>query len=377
MKALSVWIWFIGGVIIGIIVFSVFIKLISLVAQGQQQEDAKKVYENIVTSVNGYCDVREGMAMTPRIVFPNIVTNIYASTDKKNPNYEGNVTIGNYICMNISNVVTCKWVSCEAEMMMLEKKEQLLSFIDRAMGRTGNTEYTLELRRTECGVALLELGMKSICSPCDLDKADKLIFCQNTIPVLLTYDDIVLLADLTPWIAGKDGMKKLAENVANYLKGKKILVVWEDDNSDPENETRKPILNNLQGLGFDITLKRHTETLKELENYDQIWLLNPGWCDYPGRKKDFCKNVEMWTDSEISELKDVKIFIITDADITSDITTNTLNRILKEKRFNVMQLPQCKCDCGKGWVETIIVKHELTKGLSKFEVNAVASIGCV
>jgi len=385
-KGIAIWIWVLGAVIIGLVVFAIFFRFMVIMNESKQQQDAKSAYQKIIGSFNGYCSVRKGSAMTQKFDFSNIVQSIFASLDQKNPNIEGNVTTGKYVCINISSSVTCEKAYCDVEMALLQKKSQLLSDVDKVLGKVGNAQYTLRLEKTDCGVALIDPDTESICTTCDLARANIVIRCSDSTPVLLTYKDIVILTDVTPWIDVKDSMQKLVVNAANYLKSlkssenpnEKILIAWEDDMTNPGAGGKQKFIKSLQGLGFDVTVRRHNVTFVDLAAYDQVWLINPGWCGFSGRSKaSYCKGVKDWDYSEIADLKNLKLFVMTDTGTVKTKAENpSLNKILKAKGFDVLQLPECKCNCGKGWMDTKIIDHALTKDITEFKINAVASIGC-
>ncbi|MFH0832872.1 MAG: hypothetical protein V1900_04085, partial [Candidatus Aenigmatarchaeota archaeon] len=91
--------------------------------------------------------------------------------------------------------------------------------------------------------------------------ADVLISCDNK-PLLVKYDNILIFGEVTSLIKSDEEFLKLLNNIAKFFSGNKILIVWEDENTNPEN---------IDIVGFDVKKVRHTNTIEDFD-YDQIWL---------------------------------------------------------------------------------------------------------
>lgn len=236
---------------------------------------------------------------------------------------------------------------------------------DKVKWLVRNNETTIKISYDSNNRRISILDVNAI-TYCEID-ADILISCDNN-PLLIKYGSIIIFGDLTPLIKSNEEFFKLLNNIAKFFSGEKILIVWEDENSNPD----KIDLN-----GFDVKKIRHTNAIEDF-NYDQIWLIRPGWCEL--RKNEFfCLNTKEWSSEEIDSIKDFvnkggKLFILTDYGTTvkgmSD--TDVINSILKSNNANFEQFSGYECKSSK----LKITRHEITEDISQFLVEAVARFDC-
>jgi len=376
----------IGGIIISIVLAALFFNFISKVIIEKHKQVSKESFSTMVNTINSLCGMNVGQSMTKTLTFSDIVEEVYAFGGRKT--VVDRITVGDYLCMNITNKVTCERTECPVEMIYISHEEKVLGLVNRLLGRFGYNEYQLRFLKTECGTSILKPGMKTSCI-CDWGDLVSLITCQDQgeNKILVTEDKTVILTDITPWIDATPEMLTLAKNVANNLSGSKILIVWEDTSVDPTFPSRSQMITSLENEGFQVTTFRHSTIIPTLDNYDQIWLLNPGWCEHPGRKNSYyCSGTLDWKESEIRSVgKAVEegkgLFLITDSGVIKgkyqDIAVRVFNRILETIGYTFKQIPGCRCGCETPDVwSTQINDHELTKGIDDFRVKAVALLGC-
>ena len=83
MKGISEWMWLIGGVIVGVVMFMLFFQLMSYLTLSRAREDAKQSFDDLTSTINAMCQSKSGVQSTKRIVFPNSVSVVYSTTDPK------------------------------------------------------------------------------------------------------------------------------------------------------------------------------------------------------------------------------------------------------------------------------------------------------
>ena len=349
----------------------------------KHRQVSKESFNRLLNNINSWCDVNVGESTSHMATFSSMVNEIYASTEKEIITKD-DITYGNYLCMNFSNEIECEKTKCPIEIVHLTHEENALNLVNRLLGRIDFEDHNLEILRTECDVSILKPGMTTTCI-CDLEQLTPIMTCEDRgkNPVLLTKDNVVILTDITQWINSESSLLILLKNIANYLGGSKILIIWEDQIIDPTFP--EPMLTS---EGFDVSILRHTSPITTLNDYDQIWLLNPGWCEHPIRKTTtYCSDFVDWKPSEIELIKHASesgkgIFLITDSGVIVGVEQNikytTFNRILRAVRVYFQQIPGCRCGCETtDYWSTDIRTHELTQGLNEFKVKAVAVLDCM
>ena len=162
---MTVWIWVIGGVIAGLLLFTVFIELLTLTAQSQQRELAKASFAEIVTSINSLCDSRIGSAIQKTVKFPDSIKIVYAVDNEKNKPPENSIGNGSFVCYNTEKEKNCEKLNCNIEFFSLKSNQTLLSIVDKLLGRFGVDEYNILVKKNECGITVLPPNVKDSCVP--------------------------------------------------------------------------------------------------------------------------------------------------------------------------------------------------------------------
>jgi len=163
MKGISVWIWVIGGIIVGLVLFTIFIQFLSYITRVKEIELAKSTFQELVGNARNICKTIGGAAPTrleKTYVFPDAVSNIYsatsASTSATIPLKER--SYGRYLCMKIYEETFCEDVQCEVEMSNIKNVPSLTTAISKILGRMGINEYRMSITKVSCGVSILKYG---------------------------------------------------------------------------------------------------------------------------------------------------------------------------------------------------------------------------
>ncbi len=139
----------IGGIIISIVLAALFFNFISKVIIEKHKQVSKESFSTMVNTINSLCGMNVGQSITQTLVFSDIVDKLYVSK-KEEVVLESSTIRGNYLCMNISNEVTCQRLGCPVEMTDIIKEETVLSLLDKLMGRFGYKQHQLEFSRIKC-----------------------------------------------------------------------------------------------------------------------------------------------------------------------------------------------------------------------------------
>ena len=383
MKGIAVWIWLIGGIIVGMIMFVLFFQLMSYLTLSRAREDARPSFDDLTSTVNALCEGRPGIQSSKKFVFPDSVSIVYSTSDPKTYVEKNNRTYGKFACLKFQKEQFCEGVSCDLEFHPIKAEENLLGVVDTLLGRSSYQEYLVKLTKTECGVSALNVG-ENPSSTCGLCKTVSLIRCQTSVILGLVSRDVLVITDMSrlkECCTIDNSIIKLLNNAAGYLGGKKILIVWELNQYDPSSQSKLPIINSLSSSGFMVGFLRHTTQLTDdiLKNYDQLWLFRPGWC-LPQIVE--CGWSVTWSNSEINAIGNFqnrggKIFLFTDTSAGNVQDQDMVNKILKQ--LNTTATVDGTTVCGRGdqtVMTTDITKNSVTKGLDNFNVTAATRIIC-
>jgi len=205
-----------------------------------------------------------------------------------------------------------------------------------------------------------------------------LMICKDRVVAAYFDPNLIVLTDLSPITdCCSEGTLTFVKNVANYFGGSEILIIWESDSSNPQLTNKKQLMSMLTLEGFNITSFKHTDTItaRQLNMYDQVWILRPGWC-VPGIEA--CTDFKPWNDNDIKAIKDFssregKIFLITDWDPT--YSYEVPNSILSSLGFNSKFENTCGCGCEKE--ENVeIMKDPLNNYVKEFKIQASSHLVC-
>jgi len=380
LKGMDTWMWIVGGIIITLLCFGIFLEIFSSLTAQTHTQASLESSTSLATDANKLCMMTEGQSLSQTLKFSTLVTDFY-STSYENKSYviEGSRTYGRKLCTNISGMVSCEDLDCTLELEDIIKQKKVLNFLDKLQGALTYREYPLEITRTKCGVSALGKGSTPGCV-CGTGEFETPIQCDynGLQPVLLSKENLVILTDAEAWIVKNQSLEpvseKLFSNIAGYLGGQNILIIFEENMTNPENTVMKDVLASLGSNGFWIHAKGRTSssvnppggntTLHtsndstayasssiDFSNYDQVWLITPGFCEAESRN---CTDYARWTVGEKKRLIEFAksgkgLLIVTDAAMTKGIYDNVdvtlLNSILFEMNLPFEQVPSCVCGC--------------------------------
>ncbi len=171
MKKAFAWNWVISGMIIGLVVITIFASMLNKVFIEDARQDADKQFTEIYTRTKTLCTASVAEQDFYNAEIPDIVEAIYISDSKNKeppPDIEDkiknrNTTYGNYLCMKLRNEKSkCKYVGCKVEMSYLGKEETVLSVADRILKKSHYTRHPLDFSKDEELVHILREGSVSL-----------------------------------------------------------------------------------------------------------------------------------------------------------------------------------------------------------------------
>jgi len=372
---MSVWIWVIASVIIGMVMFTLFVQIMSYITISRDKENARATIGEFAATINSFCEARIGEKTVASFSFPTFVDLVFVSKDGINYK-EGSITFGRYLCIRMGKEISCERLNCDLELKLIRKKSTFLSWTDRIFG-ANYQEYVFEITKTAYGVSALEPGMKSE------SECTSLMKCKGKTMAAYLSLGIVVLTDFTPIYECCD-QPTLAflKNTATFLNGSKILIIWEGLSTDPTSPKYEEMTNMLSTEGFQVSSFRHKERIAFTKNYNQVWIFVPGFCSTfdKDKKTAECKDVIRWNDDEVKEIKDFvdgggKLLLV--SDYTPFTSQSIANDILDQLDYTSKFDDGCSCGCaGKEEKTTEIVSHPLTQGIKTWSVKAGIEFIC-
>ncbi len=169
-KKAFAWNWVISGLIIGLVVITIFISMLNKVFIENARQDADKQFTEIYSRTKTLCTASVAEQDFYNAEIPDIVDAIYISDSKDKdlpPDIEDkiknrNTTYGNYLCMKLRNEKSkCKYVGCKVEMSYLGKEETVLSVADRILKKSHYTRHPLDFSKDDELVHILREGSVS------------------------------------------------------------------------------------------------------------------------------------------------------------------------------------------------------------------------
>jgi len=382
MKGIAVWVWVIGGIIVGMVLFASFFQIMSMLVANKESEAAKQNIDDLASIASSFCEMGPGRSTEKKFTLPNAADKVFASNDQFSISMKNGRNYGEYLCIKTSDSSNayCKKADCELEMAFAINEKTIGSILNRLLGRYEYSEYNINILRTECGVALLGNENKdSSCTKCD---HKPLMICGDNTIAAYFEPGVVVLTDFTPiYNCCNEQTLIFLKNTANFFKGQNILAVWEGLSFGqrlPENTTI------IDKLGLNIGSFRHTSkiTSSVLQNYNQLWIFVPGFCsvfDEMGKTME-CKDVVAWDADEAAAVKNFvdgggKLLLVTD--YTPFTTQSLINNILSQLDYKSKINGECSCGCNLA-EEKIgeIVDHPITQGISDWTVKAGAGLVC-
>ncbi|MGC9310564.1 MAG: hypothetical protein ACP5E4_02455 [Candidatus Aenigmatarchaeota archaeon] len=382
LKGMDAWMWIIGGIIVVLVAFMLFLRIFSSLTSETHIQKSTETASNMASDINRLCKMNVGQSQVQTISLSSIVEDIYASDGSLR---ESDLrTYGRRLCINISGDVSCQDLDCTLEMDRVIKEKKVLSLLDRLRGEMNYREYYVETVKTDCGVSVLGESSSHgcVCGSEDTLMEVPIYYDYNGHqPVLMHNERSAVLADTYPWINPDENLYALLENVAGHLGGNSILVIYEENLTDPDTTEVSDYLSDLAGKGYDIDTQKHDSRLypEDYSGYDQLWLVTPGICETPKRN---CTGVADWQRKELLDIADaysngLGIFLITDSGVTrgtyESINLEAVNMLLEVAGYPVRQINSCVGMCVEGVpVDATIEDAEITSGIDEFMSNAMA-----
>lgn len=168
------WLYAIGGVLIGMLVFTIGYQLLSVSINQIQYQNFVSDFTNFHTELQSVCLQELGTSLTMKLKVPYSVRVIYATDDTENPplavvdrikNME--FSSGNNVCFQFKREqnIRCAELDCMARvpyMGALETYNDLQLKMNKILGRSLTKEYTFEIiKKTDSvEVSMAEFGLE-------------------------------------------------------------------------------------------------------------------------------------------------------------------------------------------------------------------------
>jgi len=157
-KGISVWIWVIAGIIVGIILFTVFIQLLVYTTNAKEVQIAKMTFDELVYDVNSFCGTFGIAKTTKTFTFPDIVSRVYATNESKIQSFINGRSYGKILCMNATTEFLCQNVRCDVELSDIGVKNTLTTLVNKILGGFQSIDYQLNIQKTDCRVSIVNSG---------------------------------------------------------------------------------------------------------------------------------------------------------------------------------------------------------------------------
>ncbi|MBN2095641.1 MAG: hypothetical protein JW727_06330 [Candidatus Aenigmarchaeota archaeon] len=378
LKGMDTWIWLVGGIIVTILSMFLFLNLFASINLQSHTQASVETSGNLASDINRLCSMKEGEAMNREMKFSTIVTEFYASHNGSIEIDSGR-TYGQLLCVNISGKSSCSELDCPLEISTIITEKKILSLIDKMRGDISYRDYSVEAVRTSCGVSVLLKGERSGCI-CGLGEFDTPVYCDYNghQPIVISKDHSVVLADTEPWLSPDEDSLQLFSNIAGYLGGNSILILYDDDSVDPALTQASQVIDQVISEGYSVDSVLH-EAAVDFSAYDQVWLVTPGFCELSSRN---CSQHYRWSVNEEKRLIEYadsggKILLVTDSGLVNGVYgqmgLDLINSLLIELGYPLEQLPSCVCGCeGRPTNQTVLEAGGIGDGLSVLNVLGAA-----
>ncbi len=166
-KKAFAWNWVISGMIIGLVVITIFTSMLNKVFIENARQDADRQFSEIYSRTKTLCAASVGEEDFYVAKIPEIVDAIYISDSKdkdmpkdiKERIENRNTSIGYYLCMKLRDEKPkCRYAGCKVEMSYLGKEETVLSVADRILKKSYYTRHPLTFSKDEEMVHVLIEG---------------------------------------------------------------------------------------------------------------------------------------------------------------------------------------------------------------------------
>lgn len=171
MKGISYWVWIAGGVIAGLIIFTIAYQQIVEINRATIEQRSLEQFSEVKHIVDNLCWSFAGNKREYTVSIGDMVEAIYVTIDKYKE-YEkkdlvgeilsGKPVLGNFLCIKITDKrVNCEELECNATMPFIgsvPEEFSLSALINKLTGRGKIFDYSLEFERKE---NIVEIRLKS------------------------------------------------------------------------------------------------------------------------------------------------------------------------------------------------------------------------
>ena len=156
----ATWFYVVGGIVIGILVFTIAYYLISVSIRQTQKQSAISNFNNLHTNLEMVCLQEINNSMTLKLKISNVVRVIYTTNDTVKPLSTVVYNITNrdtwkekILCMQFHDEQTlrCKELTCNVSipyMGSLPESMDIRLFVKKILGQAPVKEYELVLRKS-------------------------------------------------------------------------------------------------------------------------------------------------------------------------------------------------------------------------------------
>jgi len=163
MKGVSVWLWLIASIVIGLLMLTLALQFIKFITEAKEKDLGKENLDELASHINGLCSSRTGDSVQKNVILPDKVSIVYATNDVKFPSNESK-TYGINLCMMFSNEIICNYLNCNLEIDTIKNHETIQTILNQFLGNFGTNSFAVKILRTDCGVAVLTEGSASTCT---------------------------------------------------------------------------------------------------------------------------------------------------------------------------------------------------------------------
>ena len=388
MKGVSYWFWIIGGVIGGLLIFTIAFQQLVGMKDTTIQQRTQEQFSQIKNIIDNLCWGSPGNKREYTISVSESVEGIYLAPSKYKEYETEELTdiilseeyaTGDYLCIKVKDKrLKCEELECDATMPFVgsvPEEFSLTALVNKLTGRGKFFDYPLEFERMGDYV---DVRIKHVCKPIPIS-FDQLIKCNNKDIVALR-KNLLIVGDSTFFVECCDQLSEpfeaLLVNSAKYFGGSKMLIIWEDPQANPDADEKTRLTNTIKENGFSVESFHHDSKISSetLNNYDQVWLIRPGICENPAMQS-YCDY--KWKESEFDAFETYltkgKVVLITD--YPHLVPPRVGNKIIKLVDQNITLLQGCFCSCkGETTRADEIFTHEITAGIEDFFVKASAGV---
>ncbi len=151
MKGVSNWIWVVGGVVISLIFFSFFVKVVSDITLENHRQSTMESFDMLVSKVNSFCETSGIGKMSETHSFSGLTKNLYASNDGDDHTNDRGISEGNNLCINFRDDIDCRQLNCEIQLKSEVEERSLLTLVNTISGKVRFKSYRITLQKGEDG----------------------------------------------------------------------------------------------------------------------------------------------------------------------------------------------------------------------------------